>query len=163
MRKVVFLDRDGVINNNEAYYVYKWEDFKINEGVVEALQILSENEYNFVIISNQSGIAKNVYSQWDVEMLHDKLNRFFESKGISVLEYYYCMHHPDVTNCLCRKPSSLLFEKAIARFNIDVSQSWMIGDQQRDIDAAEKVGIKGILIPANSKLTVVLNHILHHS
>ncbi len=160
MRKVVFLDRDGVINNNAEYYIYRWENIVINPGVLEALTKLQANRYEFVVISNQSGIAKNIYTQWDVEVLHDKLREYFQLHGISILEFYYCIHHPEVSLCLCRKPSSLLFEKAIARFRIDISNSWMIGDQPRDIEAAEKVGIKGILIEPNSNLLLVLPKIL---
>lgn len=162
MRKVVFFDRDGVINDNGDYYVYRWDDFRINSGVVEGMRLLRDNGYDFVIISNQSGISKNVYSINDVELLHRQLDQFFTSQGLKVLEYYYCTHHPDVTNCLCRKPLPLLFEKAIARFKIDVRQSWMIGDQPRDIEAAEKCGIRGFLIPSNADIvTHAVKHILY--
>jgi len=160
MKKVIFLDRDGVINDNSAYYIYKWEDFKINKGVLEFLIELKNKDYEFIIISNQSGIAKSIYSIYETELLHQKLDEYLHNYNIRILEYYYCTHHPDVTNCLCRKPSSLLFEKAIARFNIDVSKSFMIGDQPRDIESAEKVGIKGILIESNSDLRQILTQIL---
>lgn len=162
MRKVVFFDRDGVINDNADYYVYRWDDFRINRGVVEGMRLLKERGYDFVIISNQSGISKNIYSINDVELLHRQLDDFFAAQGLKVLEYYYCTHHPDVSNCLCRKPMPLLFEKAIARFKIDVKQSWMIGDQLRDIEAAEQCGIRGVLIPSNADIiTHAVNRILY--
>jgi|YNPMSStandDraft_1061717.scaffolds.fasta_scaffold00235_15 D-glycero-D-manno-heptose 1,7-bisphosphate phosphatase len=160
MLKVIFLDRDGVVNDNSDYYVYKWDSFKINEGLIEALTLLKNNGFDFIIISNQSGIAKNIYSINDVEVLHKKLDSYFKTFNIKILEYYYCYHHPDVTLCLCRKPSPLLFEKSIARFNIDAKKSYMIGDQQRDIEAAEKAGIKGILIKSNSDLRNVVLDII---
>ncbi|MGQ9846527.1 MAG: D-glycero-alpha-D-manno-heptose-1,7-bisphosphate 7-phosphatase [Bacteroidales bacterium] len=159
-RKVIFFDRDGVINNNEHYYTYKWEDFSFNPGVIETMLVLQNEGYDFIVISNQSGIAKGLYSIIDVEKLHEQISLYLQKKNLNILEFYYCTHHPDFSNCLCRKPSPLLFEKAIARFNIDTSQSWMIGDQPRDIEAAEKVGIKGILIEPNSDLRQIRNVIL---
>ncbi|MCX7862056.1 MAG: HAD family hydrolase [Bacteroidales bacterium] len=162
MRKVVFFDRDGVINNNEDYYIYQWEKFRFNEGVIEGLKKLAQHGYEFIIISNQSGVFKNIYSIWDVEVLHNRLSEYLFDHGISILEYYYCVHHPETTNCLCRKPQSLLFEKAIARFNIDVQHSWMIGDQMRDIEAAKLCGIRGILVEPNSNLLLsAVNKIIY--
>lgn len=163
MRKIVFLDRDGVINDNSDYYVYHWEDFKINVGVVDALVEFKKKGFEFIIISNQSGIAKSIYSIYDVEILHQRLDEYLKNFDIKILEYYYCTHHPDVTNCLCRKPSSLLFEKAIARFHINKEKSFMIGDQVRDIEAAEKAGIKGILVESNTNLHTVAYQILHYA
>jgi D-glycero-D-manno-heptose 1,7-bisphosphate phosphatase len=80
--------------------------------------------------------------------------------GISFLEIYYCPHHSEIENCLCRKPESLLFEKAIARFNIDTGQSWMIGDSERDIIAAEKAGLKSILIRSNEDIRKYIDRII---
>lgn len=136
--------------------------FFINRGVIEGMRLLKNDGYDFVIISNQSGISKNIYTINDVEILHRQLDQFFKSQGLNILEYYYCIHHPDVTKCLCRKPMPLLFEKAIARFNINPKQSWMIGDQPRDIEAAEQCGIRGILIPSNADIvTYAVNRILY--
>jgi len=159
-RKVVFFDRDGVLNNNGLYYTYKWEDFSFNTGVIETMALLQNKGYEFIVVSNQSGIAKGLYTILDVEQLHKQVSNYLQKENIHILEFYYCTHHPDFGNCLCRKPSSLLFEKAIARFNIDITQSWMIGDQARDIEAAENVGIKGILIEPNSDLRQILKAII---
>ncbi len=159
MRKVIFIDRDGVINDNSDYYVYNWEKFKINNGLIEALTEFKKLGFDFIVISNQSGVAKSIYSLQDVEVLHQKLDEYLKQFDINILEYYYCYHHPDVTNCLCRKPLPLLFEKSIARFEIDISKSFMLGDQQRDIEAAKKVCIKGILIQSNSDLRSVIKYI----
>ncbi|MCX7953732.1 MAG: HAD family hydrolase [Bacteroidales bacterium] len=159
--KVVFFDRDGVINDNSTYYVYKKEHLKINDGVIETLIKLKENNYEFIVISNQSGISKGIYTEDDTELINQEINKILSLYNIKILEYYYCIHHPEITLCLCRKPSSLLFEKAIARFNIDVKKSWMVGDQQRDVDAAKKVGLNTILIESNSNLTAILKKILN--
>jgi D-glycero-D-manno-heptose 1,7-bisphosphate phosphatase len=83
----------------------------------------------------------------------------FKKHRIHISEIYYCMHHPDVCNCICRKPNSLFVEKGLARFNIDPKQSYFIGDKDRDIEAAQKGGVEGILIPSNTSLKTVVNRI----
>lgn len=160
MRKVIFLDRDGVINNNSLYYTYRCEDFIINAGVIESLQILSKKGFEFIIITNQSGISKGIYSKINVESVHQYLVKELNKSGISILEIYYCTHHSDVESCLCRKPNPLLIEKSIARFQIDRSQSYFIGDQQRDADTAIAANIKPVLIEPNSDLRNVIDKIM---
>jgi D-glycero-D-manno-heptose 1,7-bisphosphate phosphatase len=160
MNKAVFIDRDGVINNDEGlYYIYKPSDFKLNSGIIENLLRLKKAGYLLIIISNQGGIGKKLYTKNDSDHLHTILNNKLIETGISIEEFYFCPHHPDTGNCLCRKPDSLLFEKAIARFGIDPDKSYVIGDSPRDIEAAEKAGIKGILVHKNSDITDTI-HIL---
>jgi D-glycero-D-manno-heptose 1,7-bisphosphate phosphatase len=156
VRKVVFLDRDGVINNNALYYTYRCEDFKLNDGLIEALQILTKKGFEFIIITNQSGISKGIYTKNDVETVHQYLLNMLTKSDISILDIYYCTHHSDIEACLCRKPSPLLIEKAIARFQIDRSHSYFIGDQQRDADTAIAAGIRPILIEPNSNLKNII-------
>lgn len=153
MKRAIFLDRDGVINNNASqYYVTKPEDLILNDGIIESLKTFQDQDFILIIISNQSGISKKLYSREECDRVHNKLRKILGREGIQVKEIYYCPHHPDVENCLCRKPASLLFEKAIARFDIDPAQSWMIGDSERDITAAEKAGLRTVLIKANEDL-----------
>lgn len=160
MRKVVFLDRDGVINNNLLYYTYRCEDFKINNGIIEALKSLSAKGFEFIIITNQSGISKGIYTKKEVENVHGFLLNELKKHNLSVLEIYYCTHHSDVEACLCRKPSPLLIEKAIARFQIDAKHSFFIGDQQRDVETAKAANIAAILIEPNSDLRNILDKII---
>ncbi|MCX6291802.1 MAG: HAD family hydrolase [Bacteroidetes bacterium] len=155
--KIIFLDRDGVINRERGEYTFRKEDFILNDGLVEALKICSEKKYQFVVISNQSGIAKGIYTKEDVENLHLHLKNILANHGIEILEMYYCPHHPDVGKCLCRKPGSLLLEKAIARFDVDAANSYFIGDAERDAEAGKKAGVKTILIAPNSSLTSVIH------
>ncbi len=158
MNKAIFLDRDGVINV-ERGYTHKLEDFVILPDLIEVLQWWQKNGYLLIIISNQSGIAKGLYAQSEVEVLHNYLLDEFAKNKIGISEIYYCIHHPDVSSCICRKPDSLFVEKALARFNIDPNKSYFIGDKERDVEAAEKAGVTGILIEANSSLKTILNKI----
>ena len=151
-QKAIFLDRDGVINFERGEYNWKLNDFIINKGIFESLKIFHDNDYLLFIISNQGGIAKGIYTKDDVFNLHQYLNKKLALNNITLNEIYFCPHHPNIENCICRKPDSLLFEKTIAKYNIDVNQSYMFGDKERDVLAAEKVGIKGILIPPNENI-----------
>ncbi|MCD6566563.1 MAG: HAD family hydrolase [Bacteroidales bacterium] len=160
MQKAIFLDRDGVlINDAGRYYIYKTDDIIINNGVIDALKRLTNMGFLLVVISNQGGVAKQIYTKEDVEKIHSELKRQFKIEGIDIKEYYYCPHHSDVEKCLCRKPEPILIEKALARFNIDPNKSFMIGDNKRDIDAGKKVGLSCIKIKPNQNLLDVLPHI----
>ncbi len=151
MQKAIFLDRDGVINDpKDNYYVWKKEDFYFNEHIVKPLKKYQENGYIIIVISNQGGISKGEYKKEDTNKLHNYMCDIFEKHRLKITEIYYCPHHDSIEKCLCRKPDSLMLEKAIARFNIDAEKSIFIGDSERDIEAAEKVGVKGILIKKNA-------------
>ena len=148
--KALFIDRDGTINNDEGkYYVYKVEDFIFNKNVFELVKKYQDKGYLIIIVSNQGGIAKGMYSHRDVKKVHDYMIAEFEKKGITIDEIYYCPHHNGITKCMCRKPEPLMLEKAIARFDIDPAQSYFVGDSERDMIAAKRVGVKGIRIKAN--------------
>ncbi|MFM8433028.1 MAG: D-glycero-alpha-D-manno-heptose-1,7-bisphosphate 7-phosphatase [Bacteroidota bacterium] len=158
-KKAVFLDRDGVINRERGDYTWLLEDFVLNEGLVEALCALQRSGYMLIVISNQSGISKGIYSRDQVEYLHAQLTRNLKNKGVVLEEIYYCPHHPDFSKCICRKPDSLMIEKAVARFNIDKDSSWFIGDAQRDMDAAVRAGVRAIRVVANEPLDKVVSQI----
>ncbi|PKQ61083.1 HAD-IIIA family hydrolase [Labilibaculum manganireducens] len=161
MQKALFLDRDGVINSDEGhYYIYKTEDFKINEGIIPSLQKISEAGYILFIVTNQGGIAKGIYSESDVEILHNHLLSVLAKKNIHIKQIYYCPHHESIAKCDCRKPSPFFIKKAIADFNIDASKSYMIGDSTRDIQAAEAAGIKGIKIKSNENISIYCDQIV---
>src|SRR6185312_1529189 len=146
MNKAVLLDRDGVLNRERDDYTYRIADFEILPDVVAALKIVQKKGYLVVIISNQSGIAKGKFTIADVEKLHGHLLNHLSKHGIKIEDIYYCPHHPEFGSCICRKPDSLNVEKALARFNIDPSKSYFIGDKERDVFAGKKVGVEGILI-----------------
>ena len=152
MNKAVLLDRDGVINRERNDYTFRIEDFEILPDVFEALQLLQKAGYLLIIISNQSGIGRDLFTIQDTEKMHAYLLKKLKQQNIRIEEIYYCVHHPETGSCLCRKPDSLNVEKALARFNIDPALSYFIGDKERDTLAGEKAGVKGILIESNSSL-----------
>lgn len=141
MNKAVFLDRDGVLNEEIGDYVYQLTDFKIVGGIIEVLAKLKEHGYKLIVITNQAGIARGRYAHEDVKKMHDY---FQEKSGDLIDQFYYAPDHPDYSESFSRKPDSLLFEKAIAKFDIDPIASWMVGDKERDLVPAKKLGVKTI-------------------
>lgn len=161
MKKAIFLDRDGVINDGTLYYTYKIEDFTFNDGLFEGLQMLRDAGFIFVVITNQGGVAKGIYTEHDVEVLHNYMCDEMKKQGIEMAGVYYCPHYPDITGpCECRKPGTLLIERAIKDFDIDRTKSYMIGDGSRDIEAAERAGIVGVKIEKNESIVPYCKKIL---
>jgi D-glycero-D-manno-heptose 1,7-bisphosphate phosphatase len=142
-RKCVFLDRDGVLNRERGDYTYHLDDFEVIAGVPEALALLKQNGYLLIVVTNQGGIAKELYTKEDVLACHAKLQ---EACDNLIDALYYAPGHPNYAASLARKPDSLMLEKAIAKFDIDPAKSWMVGDSERDIQAASKVGVPSILV-----------------
>ncbi|MDR6564161.1 MULTISPECIES: HAD family hydrolase [unclassified Arcicella] len=142
MKKCIFLDRDGVLNIDRVDYVYRLEDLIIPDGAIEALKRFKEAGYLLIVITNQSGIAKGIYTREDVWKCH---NYFQEQCGNLLDDIYFSPHHEKFNSAsLTRKPDSLMIEKAIAKYKIDRDSSWMIGDAHRDIKAGKKAGVKTI-------------------
>jgi len=159
MNKAIFLDRDGVINIERGDYTWKIEDFKFNKSIFEVLRKLQKKGYLFIIITNQGGISKKLFTHNDVIKLHEFMFAKFSDNNINITDLYYCPHHSNIEKCLCRKPNSLMIEKAIARYNIDIKQSYFIGDSRRDFLAGEKAGVKAIQVKKNSDLNEILQTI----
>lgn len=152
MNKAIFLDRDGVINADLHDYTWRISDFRILPCVFEACRKWQSEGYLLIVVTNQGGIAKGLYGHDDVKKLHDHMLSLFSEQGITIHDIYYCPHHPVSGNCLCRKPGSLLVEKALATHHVDPSLSVFIGDRERDMDAGAGAGVAGILVPVNTEL-----------
>ncbi|MEJ8801664.1 D-glycero-alpha-D-manno-heptose-1,7-bisphosphate 7-phosphatase [Pontibacter sp. H249] len=142
-QKCIFLDRDGVLNRERGEYTYRLDDFEVLPGVPEALRLLKKNGFLLIVVTNQAGIAKELYKKEDVLACHSKLQ---ESCDTLIDAIYYAPGHPNYSESLSRKPNSLMLERAIAKYNIDTAQSWMVGDSERDLQAAGKVGVRSILV-----------------
>ena len=150
LRPAAFLDRDGVINIDKGY-VYKISDFEWTEGAVEAIRLLNEKNYYVFIVTNQSGISRGIFDENDVEKLHDYVNKKLSKKSAKIDEFFYSPYHPSdgskkyIHLKNLRKPNTGMLEIADAKWNIDKSKSFLIGDKESDIQCARNFGIKGYL------------------
>ncbi|MGL5349153.1 MAG: D-glycero-beta-D-manno-heptose 1,7-bisphosphate 7-phosphatase [Cetobacterium sp.] len=151
MRKVIFLDRDGTINVEKSY-LHKWEDFEFEKNVIDGLKELKKMGYEFIVVTNQSGIARGYYSEDDLKALNNEMVKELKKHDIDILECYYCPHHPEKgldqykKNCDCRKPNPGMLLEGIKKYNVDIENSFMIGDKKTDLEAGKKAGLKSILI-----------------
>lgn len=142
----VFLDRDGTLNE-EKNYLHLWRDWNWLPGVIPGLKKLRDAGFKLVIASNQSGIARGLYPESDWQALCQNINADLGSHGVEIDGFYCCPHHPDHTGwCACRKPLPGLLLKAASDLKLDLSSSWLIGDQKTDADAALAAGCKPILV-----------------
>lgn len=141
--KCIFLDRDGVLNADRPDYVYLPEHFELLPDVHEALQKFKDAGFLLIVITNQSGISKGIYTQQDMENIHALIQK---GCGNLIDHFYFSPYHPSISESLSRKPGSLLFEKALSKFNINPAESWMVGDRDRDLIPAQKMGIRTIRV-----------------
>lgn len=139
-KKALFLDRDGVINIDYGH-VHKIENFKFTDFIFDFCKKYQDQGYLLIVITNQAGIGKGLYSESDLIVLNQYMVNEFKKRGINITKVYYCPHKPD-DNCNCRKPKPGMFLKAIKEFNIDPDQSIAIGDKMSDLEAANSAGIK---------------------
>lgn len=150
-KKAVFLDRDGTI---VAYkpYLSSPEELELLPNAVEGIRLFKKNNYQIIIVTNQPGIAKGKFDEIQLTDIHKKLTSMLGNEGISIDDIYYCPHHIEGTieryriDCDCRKPKSGMILNAAQKHNIDLSQSIMIGDSDKDMEAGRNVGCKCILI-----------------
>lgn len=160
MDKLVFLDRDGTINV-EKDYLYRQEEFEFMPGVLEGLKRLQDNGYQFIIVTNQSGIARGYYTEEDYETLTRWMLQQFEDQRIHILQVYYCPHHPQGTveayrmDCDCRKPKLGMYQKAIQKYQPNLETCVAIGDKIRDCAICEQSLCRGFLIHQNEKPEII--------
>lgn len=156
MNKAMILDRDGTINVDKNY-LYKSEDFEFIPGAPEAIKRFNDMNYLVIVISNQSGIARGYFTEEDLLVLHKYMDEELEKYGAHIDDYYYCPHLPDAPvekyriDCNCRKPKTGLLEQAIQKYNIDLANSWVVGDRTRDVDGGVMLGMKGALVLSTNK------------
>ena len=163
--KAIFLDRDGVVNK-EVNYLFKIEDFKFIDGIFDACLYFQNLGYAIIIVTNQSGIARQYYTENDYQTVTKWMLRQFEDNGIEILNVFHCPHGPEST-CECRKPKPGMFLKAKDEHNTDMEKSWMIGDKERDIIAANSAGIVNTILirsshridESNSNAKIILDSI----
>lgn len=143
-RKAIFIDRDGVLIEH-VHRLHRIEDLKVMDGAGKAILKINNSEYLAIIITNQSVIAKGICSLAEVEGFHKKLDTLLGNERARIDATYYCSHHPEFSSeCNCRKPKTGLLERATEEFNIDLANSYFIGDAETDIFCGKKIGCKTI-------------------
>lgn len=146
MNRFFLLDRDGILNQDTGY-IFETEKIILPEYIIEILHFIQSKGFRLVVITNQSGIARGYFTVTQLQTFHKYLQKLYKEYGIFLEDFFYCPHLPQITGeCLCRKPKSLLVEKAIAKYKIDVKNSYMMGDGPRDVQAGKRAGLKTILI-----------------
>lgn len=146
--KIIFLDRDGVINKAAMEgYIENWEDFEFLPSALEALRILAENDYRIFVVSNQSGVAKGLYTLEDLENITRRMNKIVQQHGGKIEDVVYCPHR-DEDDCDCRKPKPGMLYKLEEKYNLDIDKgnTFYIGDSKSDIEAGKRFGLKTILL-----------------
>jgi D-glycero-D-manno-heptose 1,7-bisphosphate phosphatase len=149
--KTIFLDRDGTIIK-EKDYLASTEGIELETGVLPALQLLLENNYQLIMVTNQSGIARHKFTLERFFEIQDHLLKLLEKENIFFKDYFYCPHHPTEgfapykQICSCRKPAPGMLLKAIEKYNINIQDSFMIGDKLADIEAGQKASLRSILV-----------------
>jgi histidinol-phosphate phosphatase family protein len=150
--KIIFLDRDGVINRypGDRDYVKSWEEFHFLPQAKSALKRLYDNGFKIFIISNQAGVSKGIYSQENLDLITKNMLRELEGSGVVIAGVNYCTHRNE-DNCSCRKPKTGLIEKAVAalgkkKADIEFGNSYFIGDTLRDVEAGKGAGLETILV-----------------
>ena len=139
LRKVVFLDRDGVINVDSPDYIKSWSEFQFISGSLEALKRLNESGFTIIVITNQSAVNRGMIPEPVLREMHDNMRCAVEKQGGCIADIFYCPHRPD-EGCGCRKPKPGLIQQAQQRHRLDPSTAWMVGDSVKDILCARNAG-----------------------
>jgi len=151
MKKAVFIDKDGTLIRDIAYNVDP-DKIELEPYAETALRLLSQQDYVFIIISNQAGIARGYFKEKDLQGVTNKVKSLLSPAGIKLDGFFYCPHHPEgvipeyAVNCSCRKPEPGMILQAADIFDIDLSKSWMIGDILNDVEAGNRAGCRSLLI-----------------
>jgi D-glycero-D-manno-heptose 1,7-bisphosphate phosphatase len=144
--KAVFIDRDGTLLELVPY-LHRPEEVRLTSGAAQALRRLGDAGWLRVVVTNQSGVARGLFSIDEVEAVHTRMLELIRAEGGDVDAVEICPHHPDYTGvCSCRKPASGMLQCAADRFDIDLARSWIIGDRLDDLEAGLAVGARGILV-----------------
>ena len=164
LRPALFLDRDGVINI-EKNYLHKKEEVEFIEGIFELCRYYQAKGYLIVVVTNQSGIARGYYSEKDFATLTFWMIEVFAREGVEIAQVYHCPHHPEISGeCDCRKPHPGMLLKAATALHIDLEHSVLVGDSERDIEAAQRAGVKESYLltsaPTQTKATENIHSLL---
>ena len=148
-RPAAFLDRDGVLNVDHGY-AHRADQLDWVEGAPQAVRLLNEAGFAVIVVTNQSGVARGMYSEADIHALHAHMQEALNAQGAHIDAFYHCPHHPEGTveafsvACDCRKPGTGMLEQAARDWPLDLERSFLIGDRDGDMEAATAFKIRGI-------------------
>ncbi len=137
--KVIFLDRDGVINRDSPNYIKSWAEFEFLPGSLAAIKNLTLNGYTVIIITNQSAINRGITPLRELEHIHFMMMEILNSHGGEVKDIFFCPHTPE-QGCTCRKPEPGLIKMAQEKYQVDLAESCMVGDSAKDIECGQRAG-----------------------
>lgn len=160
LKKILFLDRDGVINKNapEHEYIIKVKDFVFNPGIFKLLKKYQNQEFEIIVITNQRGVASKKLSQITLDKIHQKMLSCLAKKRIKILDILVCPHENNV--CSCRKPKPGLLKQAIKKYQINLNQSVLVSDTEKDVLMGKKFGIKkSYLVKRDHPLIIIKNNL----
>ena len=144
MTKAVFLDRDGTLSEH-VHYLSDPEEFRLMPGAVRALKLLSGAGYKLVVVTNQSGVARGLFTEKTLARIHERMRALLADGGVRLDGVYYCPHNPDA-GCSCRKPATGMIDTAVSELGIEREGSFMVGDQTADVLLGGNAGLKTILV-----------------
>ena len=147
----VFFDRDGIVNRppGPGRYVEKVEDFHLLPEFIEALRVVKEKGYKAVVITNQRGVALGKMSLQTVQAIHDRMHEMLKTHRVALDGVYFCPH--DHGQCTCRKPQPGMLIQAAGDLGLDMARSWMIGDDERDVEAGRRAGCHTVFVGGQGK------------
>lgn len=155
--RFVLMDRDGVINADSDDFIKSPEEWQPIEGSLEAIALLNQHDYKVAVITNQSGLARNLFDEATLGEIHNKMRRMLAEQGGEIAAIYYCPHAPD-SQCLCRKPKPGLLLTFAAEHPADLSETYFVGDSLRDIQAALAANSKPILVKTGKGELTLFNN-----
>ncbi|PJB21790.1 MAG: HAD family hydrolase [Euryarchaeota archaeon CG_4_9_14_3_um_filter_38_12] len=159
MDKVVFLDRDGVINKNRANYVKSWDEFEFLPNAKKGIKLLNDNGFKILIITNQSVVGRGIIKEKTLNEIHEKMLKEL-NKCRCRIEKIYCCPHAPWDNCDCRKPKPGMLLKAADDFDLDLKECHFIGDSKTDEEAGKIVGCKTYLVSENRDLLDIVRTLI---
>ncbi len=145
MQSAAFIDRDGTLNVDREGHTHRIEDLELYPGVVEGMAMLAKTSLRLIVVSNQSGIARGLFSAEEAEQFNTHLTRHIEERGGRVDAFYLCPHAPEA-GCNCRKPRTGLLQRAAGDFDLDLGRCYMIGDKASDVELGRRAGCRAVLV-----------------
>jgi histidinol-phosphate phosphatase family protein len=144
--RAIFFDRDGTINV-EKNFISSPDDLELIPSAAEALRLAVSQGFRLFVVSNQSGIAREIMTSDDVERVNLQLEHLLAAEGVSLGGIYYCPHHPSITGpCDCRKPGRGMIDQALAAYDLDLSKSFVVGDRKLDMELAFNIGARAVMV-----------------